>query len=308
MKNAINYYYDIYVNDIVKTEKDYYFYHNNEEYHFVIFNRPLDDIKPLYELNVEMLNYNVLSHKIILNKNNEILTTLNDVHYMLIKNCNYKNKFVFINDLVYLQKKTAYIKYNDELLRNNWVKMWSDKIDYYEYQISQFGKKYPILCDSLSYYIGMGENAISYLKNNYKMENDFDKNSLVVSHKRINVVEGSFEFYNPLNYIIDSRVRDVSEYIKNRFFYQNLNFYEIRTYMDYASFDKNEYIMLFSRLLFPTYYFDVYDDIINNNLKEEKIISIINKNELYEQFLVIVYNYIVKEKNIFIEPIEWLIK
>ena len=78
--------------------------------------------------------------------------------------------------------------------------------------------------------------------------------------------------------------------------------------MDYASFDKNEYIMLFSRLLFPTYYFDVYDDIINNNLKEEKIISIINKNELYEQFLVIVYNYIVKEKNIFIEPIEWLIK
>ena len=48
--------------------------------------------------------------------------------------------------------------------------------------------------------------------------------------------------------------------------------------MDYASFDKNEYIMLFSRLLFPTYYFDVYDDIINNNLKEEKIISIINKN------------------------------
>ena len=78
--------------------------------------------------------------------------------------------------------------------------------------------------------------------------------------------------------------------------------------MDYASFDKNEYILLFSRLLFPTYYFDVYDDIINNNLKEEKIISIINKNELYEQFLVIVYNYIVKEKNIFIEPIEWLIK
>ena len=55
-------------------------------------------------------------------------------------------------------------------------------------------------------------------------------------------------------------------------------------------------------------YFDIYDDIINNNLKEEKIISIINKNELYEQFLVIVYNYIVKEKNIFIEPIEWLIK
>lgn len=308
MKNAINYYYDIYVNNIVKTENDYYFYHDNEEYHFIIFNRPFDDIKPLYDLNVEMINSNVLSHKIILNRNNEILTILNDIPYILIKSCTYKNNFVFINDLVYLQNKTAYVKYSEELLRNNWTKMWADKIDYYEYQISQFGKKYPILCDSLSYYIGLGENAISYLKNNYNSENDASIKKLVVSHKRVNIMNGSFEFYNPLNYIIDSRVRDVSEYIKNRFFYENLNFYEIRSYMDYANFNKNEYVMLFSRLLFPTYYFDVYDDIINNNLQEEKIISVINKNESYEHFLLIMYNFIVKEKNIFIEPIEWLLK
>lgn len=309
MKNAINYYYDIYVNDIVKNDNDYYFYVNNEEYHFIVFDRPFDDIKAIYKVNVEMIRKNILVHHIILNKKNEVVTVLNGVPYILIKLCSYRNDSVFINDINYIQRYTYGIQYDKELLRTDWLRMWSEKIDYYEYQISQLGKKYPILCDSLSYYIGLGENAISYLKNNYDAQNQKDNDiKVVISHKRVDVKQGSFEFYNPINFVIDSRVRDISEYIKNRFFYGDLNIYEIKSYIDNINFSRMEYVMLFARLLFPTYYFDVYDEIINNDLDEKKIVNIIEKNDEYEYLLILIYNYITNEKNIFIEPIEWLIK
>lgn len=305
MKNTINYYYNIVIDDFIKSEKDYYFHLNNEEYHLIIFDRPYDDIEPIYKLNLEMKKRGSIVHEIILNKDKQIVTLINDVPYVLIKLCKYKNDRVFLNDINYMQNMTRNIQADKSLFRTDWVKMWSQKIDYYEYQISQLGKKYPILCDSLSYFIGLGENAISYIINNQSIDNT---SYPVVSHKRIRVSDGSFEFYNPLNLVIDSRVRDISEYIKNCFISEKLDLYEIKSFFQISNFSKNEYMLLFSRLLFPTFYFDIYDEIINNNYSEEKIIDIIEKTYGYEELLFNIYKFIVYEKKVSLEPIEWLIK
>lgn len=304
MKNTINYYYNIIVEDFVKSESDYYFYLNNEEYHLIVFDRPFDDIEPIYKLNLEMVKRKCIVHEIIINKDNQVITMINNIPYALIKLCKYRNDRVFLNDINYMQTMTQGINYDKSLLRIDWVKLWSDKIDYYEYQISQLGMKYPILCDSLSYFIGLGENAISYIINNQIDDNNFP----VVTHKRINIMKGSFDFYNPINFVIDSRIRDISEYIKNCFFNEKLDFYEIKSSFNTMNFSKNEYMLLFSRLLFPTYYFDMYDEIINNNLDEEKIINIVNRTYEYEEFLCNMYKYIVYTKKVNLEPIEWLLK
>lgn len=305
MKNTINYYYNILVEDFIRTDKDYYFHLNNEEYHLVVFNRPYEDVEPVYKLNIEMKKIGCIVHEIIINKDKQVVTMINDIPYVLLKLCKYKNDRVFLNDINYIQNMTFNIKFDKSLLRNDWVKLWGDKIDYYEYQISQLGKKYPILCDSLSYFIGLGENAISYIINNSKSDN----NSLpIVSHKRIRINDGSFEFYNPLNFVIDSRVRDVAEYIKNCFINDKLDFYEIKSYFNVSNFTSDEYMLLFSRLLFPTFYFDMYDEIINNNYNEEKIIKIIEKTYAYEDVLFNIYKFIVYEKKVQLEPIEWIIK
>ena len=302
MKNNINYYYGILTDDVIKNNDEYYFYYNNHEYHLITYNRPYEEIKALYELNIEMLKRNILVHKFIRNINNSIITYINNQAYVLIELCSYKNNKVFLNDIKYYQNFTQNIDYNKELLRNDWINLWSNKIDYYEYQISELGNKYKILNESIYYYIGLGENAISYLKNNY----NYEKNNYVVSHRRINVKKGSIEFYNPINFIIDNKVRDISEYIKESFFNDKLDIHEIKLYLNNINLSKNDYILLFSRLLFPSYYFDVYDEIINNNLNEEKIINIIEKNSIYEEFLRNIYIFIRKEKNILIEPIDWL--
>lgn len=304
LKNTLDYYYNIRIDNLIKTNKDYYFYINGEEYHLLKYNRPIEDALYIYNLNIEMLKRNTIVHKIILNKDNQVTTIINNEVYILIELCNYKNDKVNLWNINYLENMTYNIDYNKLLLRDNWIKLWSEKIDYYEYQINQLGKEYPILCDSLSYFIGLGENAISYLVNNIKEE----KEILVVSHKRIKINNGSFEFYNPLNFVIDNRVRDVGEYIKESFFLDNLNINELKLYLNNSNYSREEYIYLFSRLLFPTYYFDKYDEIINNNMNEDIIIPIINKINDYERFLISMYKYIIYEKKVQIEPLEWLLK
>ena len=304
MKNTINYYYNIRINELIKNNKDYTFYLNNEEYHFVKYNRPIEDIDSLYKLNIEMLRRNIIVHQIIINKDNSVVTFINGSAYVLLKLCNYNNDKIFLSDINYIQNMTFNIQFDKQLLRNDWVKLWCDKIDYYEYQINQLGKEYKILCDSLSYYIGLGENAISYIVNNIKNNNII----YTVSHKRINKDDGSFELFNPLNYIIDNRIRDISEYIKNAFFNDELNISELIVYLNYNNLSKNEYIYLYARLLFPTYYFDMYDEIINNKKEEERIFKIIDKVNNYEYFLINIYKYIVYEKKVQIEPIGWLLE
>ena len=304
MKNTLNYYYNIRIDKLIKSNNNYYFYIDNNEYHLIKYDRPIEDINSIFKLNMELLKNGVVVHQIILNKDKQAITLINDEAYILLKLSDYKRNKISLNDIYYMEKNTYIIDYDKSLYRDNWAKLWCDKIDYYEYQINQLGKEYPILCDSLSYYIGLGENAISYLVNNIKSDNK----SLVVSHKRIKINSGSFDFYNPLNFIIDNRMRDVSEYIKNMFFYDRLDMSEINYFLDYSNLKKEEYVYLFARLLFPTYYFDIYDEIINKMGNEESIIPIIDKVNDYEIFLFNIYNYIVYKKKVQLEPIEWILR
>ena len=63
--------------------------------------------------------------------------------------------------------------------------------------------------------------------------------------------------------------------------------------------------MLFARLLYPSYYFDLYDAIMNHDESEEKLISIIAKVDDFELFLKEAYLEISKYASI--DKINWLI-
>ena len=64
--------------------------------------------------------------------------------------------------------------------------------------------------------------------------------------------------------------------------------------------------MFFSRLLYPSYYFDLCDNIIYNNINENTLSNIIVKNEEYEKFLSHILNYL--KTKFQIPDIEWLKK
>ena len=57
-------------------------------------------------------------------------------------------------------------------------------------------------------------------------------------------------------------------------------------------------------MLFPTFYFDKYDDIVNKNKSEKEILAILKKVEAYEDFLKNIY--LIINQNTAIKKVDWL--
>ena len=64
--------------------------------------------------------------------------------------------------------------------------------------------------------------------------------------------------------------------------------------------------MLFARLLYPSYYFDIYEKVMSNECSEDQLIPIVTKVDKYEEFLSSVLGLV--SKYAVIEPIDWINK
>lgn len=131
---------------------------------------------------------------------------------------------------------------------------------------------------------------------------------MVLSHRRLDNMNDSFNFYNPLNYIFDVKSRDIADYIKNLFFYDRASEDLIISFFKYLNFSREEYILLIARLLYPTYYFDLIDKVIFFNEDDEILKNIINKSQSYIKMIKKLFYYINNELKMNIPIIEWIIK
>lgn len=290
MKNLINYYYNLNIIDFRKSGEHFIFEIDGKKYEFIPF---FGDINEFYKNYLILINNNKYCHEVIVNKDNSLTTFYNNNHYILLRKNISIDKQVDINEII----NYDILVYSDTNL--NWKKLWSEKIDYYEYQMSQLAFKYKSFKNSFDYYIGLSETAISLL--NYI---DGDNINYYVCHKRIKQNQKLDEFFNPLNIIIDSRVRDIAEYIKINIINDIIGIEEVTYYIENLNFSYTEILLLMSRLLYPSYYFDVYDSVIQGKSSEEEIKPYIKKNISYETFLKSIYKFIKNKYRI--PQIEWL--
>ena len=107
------------------------------------------------------------------------------------------------------------------------------------------------------------------------------KESLYVAHRRMM----KNNYYNPLDLIIDYQVRDIVEYLKYQFFDRQMSSKDVINYLKKTNFTEVEYLLLYVRFLYPSYYFDVYEKIINKEQEEKTILDIINIANEYEDLL-----------------------
>ncbi len=297
MKDIIYHYYNLKINTITKNNNNYYFYYNDNLYYLYLYNNNLNIINNIYKLSLSIIPN--ITHNIIINKDNSIITTIDNKPYILLKiNTNIKNK-ISINELNNF-KKLYYIPDN-KLIRGSWNILWSNKIDYIETQINEIKTKYPILTNSIDYFIGLTENAISYYQNtidNYQIPTNYS-----LSHNKI--TNNNLNFYNPLNIIIDHEPRDLAEYIKLSFYSNNKSISnEILFYIKNNNYNNYDICILISRLLYPSIYLDTYDNIINNITDEKQILPIINNIDNYETYLKNILSIL--EKYYTFPNIEWL--
>lgn len=303
MKNNIMYYYNLKIDNITQNNNNYYFTINNDNYCLTIYTRDIKESEAIYKLNKYMLNSNILVHEIILNKDNYVVTIINNIPYILYKIYINKNKSLTLNELTYLSN---YTYQEDKILtRNNWNILWSTKIDYFEYQMNQMGKKYPILVDTFAYFTGLAENAISYVKyTTLETQMEITDNP-TISHRKINNKVESL--YNPLNIILDHKSRDIAEYIKLSFLNKNNNIYkELNNYFKNNYYSEYGLRLLYARIIYPSFYFDMYEQIIQGLRKESDLLNIVSLLDDYELYLKEMYYYLKKYHNI--PEIEWITK
>ena len=300
MKNALKYYYNLEPNEIHQFNNIYKFHISNTKYMLCPYNRNIEDIREIYNIYLLISNLGIYCHKIITNINNEIITNINNQIYILLI-IQIENRIINIDDILYLLNVNININEYTKIKRMDWLTLWTEKIDYIEYQISQFGKKYPILRESSDYYIGITENCISLISNNNLLPKMYS-----ISHDRISIDMTTEEFYNPINFIIDIKVRNISEYIKSSV--KNINSaYNLILYSIYnGNLTAEEIMLMFIRIMYPSEYFDEYEKIISNDSNEKTLEQIISNVNEYEDMIRQIYHFIKTIINI--PEIEWLKK
>lgn len=296
MNNAILFFYNINIQEIKKITNNYYFTYLNNNYGIYLYNRDPKEQEELFNLNSELLMQGLVGYEIILTKDKQIIFIHENKPYILMKLPNIKNKIITYEDIINFKLSIDTKKYKI-IDKSNWSTNWSNKIDFINYQFSQVQNKYPIIENSIDYFIGIWENAISYANNNPIIKEK------TLAHKRVTTKTDLLEFLNPLNFIIDYQERDVGEYIKS--YIMTKNYSNDIIYQKIKNLPKNSIILIITRILFPSYYFDIYEDIILKNKKEEELKDIINKRNNITKLLNYIFD---KYSNYNIPYIEWIKK
>ena len=300
MKNALQYYYNLQVTGFKQKKDEYSFYKDGISYLFMPVERSYEEINEIYMLAKQLNELGVPCHNIMLNVEDKIITSFNNKNYVLLRKYVDSNDLITIRDIISFSKYTSFMWNYSKISRSEWKKLWSEKLDYLEYQLSQIGRRYPLLCEMFSYYEGLSELGI-------QLYNILDSiiGDLCVCHKRLGINTTINDFYNPLNFIIDHRVRDVAEYFKQKIVFTDQNIDgEILYYLDNISINNNDSFLFFVRMTFPSFYFDTYENILNNEKSSKELNDIIINHAKYEKILKKIYDYLSSYINI--PYIEWL--
>ncbi len=292
MKNAIMYYYEIDNISVYKMNDTYRVEYNDKIYLFEPLKINIDELKEIMNLNFENNKY----HKIIGNKDKTPITNINGQNYIMLK------KETNINPTIYneILRTIDIPKAVYRLDRSNWCLLWSNKIDYFEYQLNHLEEKYKLISESIDYYIGMTETAISYIRDTINNEQKTNKDILCVCHKRIE----NNNYYHPFNIVFDYKARDISEYLKYLFISKEYINFNLESFIIKLNFSKFSYRLLYGRMFYPSFYFDIYEKIINESAKENELTEIIKRIDEYEKFINTIYNIINKKNKI--QKIDWI--
>ena len=288
MKDAIYYYYNFLDIDTKESENILFFYSGNNNYALVPLERNPKELFAIIKCSVELTNLGFKCHKIIINRFNKPFSQINNNNYVLLELVGDLKRRIDIFEIVNNSKKYVINPKYSHKYSLNWADLWKRKVDYLENQMKSFGNNYPKILGNFSYYIGLAENAIIF----YNHLSSDSKAQLTLSHRRVFFPNVWLNYGNPLSFVFDDPVRDYAEYIKSVFFYESVKsgYENFDLLLKIKKMNGNSLSLLLARLMFPSYYFDVFDDIIQNRKADKNLITIVEKSSEYERFLNYCFN------------------
>lgn len=284
MESKIKYYYNLLVEKIVKKENFSLFVADNNLYIL----KKETNISPIFFIKNDFIN-------VIKNKDGQYITNIENIEYVVLKV--EKNQYNIYDRFV--------IEHSDTESSISTSSLWIEKNKYLEQQILNFSMNKDELIQSFDYYMGLAENAIAIMK---KIENKSEAKKEYVCHRRIYYPNNTINYYDPTNYVIDYKSRDIAEYIKSWFFKEeNVKKSEIESFIKKYKLNNLDLLILYARLIYPTYYFDVFEDLIlskDNAEAKQKLLNIINKTKKYQQTITDIFEIYVQDSTL--PYIKWI--
>lgn len=268
MKDLLKEKYKIEIDNYYVYKDGIIFFLDGFRYYFVKHDYDDEFFKVLVELIQELKIKKVYLHEFVLDKWGNV----NSDGYCLMK------ILTFGNEITEYEMKRFYElrNFNDEFYKQyvSLTELWYKKLDYLEYQVSELSNKM-IINNSIDFYLGIAEEILQFLSN----YNNASLNSyLSLAHRKLenfNVID----FYNPLNIIIDIYTRDLGLYVKYSCDYEYLYQFLQNAPHDYT------YYYLYARLILPSDYFNLLEDILLDDKKERELSNYINKYCEYEDYI-----------------------
>ena len=275
MKNVIYTYYNILLDEINKDSNNYFFYFNHDLYIFYLVLNDINVVELIYNFIKEN---NIESFEIVLNKDGKLFCDVDNKKYSLLKIKGIlKYEIKFDDFKFYPIDKEPY----------NWGELWSERLDYYEIQLRELGYNYQTVLNSFGMFSGLAENAILYFNMSKRMFNDNEVVGIV--HNRMNYPCYLIDYNNPLNLVIDYNIRDIAEYIKAYLLSDAYDVNNVLLLLERLNVNNLMFNLLYSRLMYPTFYFDVFDKIILEDGKDSDIVYVLNVVDKYLDMLNKVY-------------------
>ena len=269
MKEFIEYNYYLRCDDLAILNNLLYFKHLDKFYIISNFNR--DEVEFEKVLNY-LISNNLKSLKVVMNKKGSYISEFNGKKYVLMES-DCENEIIDFPICI-----GGLINEN-----NYWNEIWENRVVQLEKHKSELSLNKDIFY-ILNYYIGLIEICI--YNYNLLIRKYGQKNGLSIQHNRIEFPMYSFSYYNPVNYLFDFEFRDFAEYLKMRFFYSDFSTDEAISVIDNYNFDNFSINMFFVRLIYPTYFLELYDMQNKNNVYSDLFYDLLKKSSQYENFIL----------------------
>lgn len=291
MKNFIKANYNIYPSKIFKNGNKYFFFSGNEKIFIIKLNKN-NNINEKINISNRLYGLGIPVSTFLLNNKKEYMCKKDDYYIMLLKYNDITDNQIYLEDIY------KYDKVFNDINIFNIIQYWEETIDSIEMELTEYNKEYPLLQQSIDYFIGLSENAIELLNHI-----NYSNNSL--GHL-INIDEYNRENYsNPLNIIKTNKMYDISQYYKYHFYNNSINYDELYVILNNIK-DTSDLIFFYASMLFQENYFNCVKEIILNKKKEEDLYRYINNIKNYKELLKYIKSIL---HNIsLINDIEWLDK
>ena len=301
MKNVINNFYKLFPSELYSIDNGFRFFIKDYEYLLLRYFGKVENLKVLADISNRLYYKKIYVNTFVSTIEGSLYIDVDNEMYVLQRVNSSLKSFYNLRDLIKFNYSLNSYDYNLKIMP--WNKVWSEKIDMFESTMADLNKEYPLLQEVFPYYIGMAENAISYCKDVFLTN---DKLLVTINHNRVGVDCTLNYLYNPLTFTFDYDVRDIAEYIKNRFIFHSLDFGEIEEMLKNYKFSRSSLMLLFARLMYPSFFFDLCELILEEEKDESVLDKIILRSEEYEELLNDIYFLIKKFYDI--PKVEWLIK